>query len=141
MTTKAFDIGTVLSITTGRLLTKPTNEHTGNGIGHLYEILGHMTNDVPFTHSLGRFSDACKPVLLETFPELSGVDLTMLADTLEGAETPQEGIQRWLDLACIKFGLNKSYEIEEGCASIKYINPVAELQGMVGADKVAVVTI
>ena len=40
--TKRFSLRTVLTVTTGRLLTAPT-EDGGNGIGDLYEILGWIT--------------------------------------------------------------------------------------------------
>lgn len=141
MTTKTFELGTVLTVTTGRLITKADAEHPGNGIGHLYELLGHMTNEAPFTHSLGRFSDACKPVLLEMFPELAGVDLTMLKDTLDSAGTPQEGIERWLSLASIKFDLKAVYVIPEGCAHVQFIDPVEGLADMAGSEKVIAVTV
>lgn len=66
---KTFDIRTVLSATTGRLLTKPDRD--GNGIGALYKLLGHMTNDEPFTHQLPRFFRECQPWLLRWFPFLT----------------------------------------------------------------------
>ncbi len=61
--TKTFGLRTVLSITTGRLLTKPQSD--------LYKLLGWMTNDLPFTHQLPRFINECKPWLLWWFPELT----------------------------------------------------------------------
>lgn len=67
--TKSFPLRDVLSVTTGRLLTKG-NGPNDNGIGAMYELLGWMTNDTPFTHQLGRFGNECKPWLLRWFPEL-----------------------------------------------------------------------
>ena len=49
--TKTFDLGTVLTVTTGRLLTD---------IGNLYEILNFMTGDDLMTHQLPRATEACK---------------------------------------------------------------------------------
>ena len=70
--TKRFSLRTVLTVTTGRLLTAPT-EDGGNGIGDLYEILGWITMESsPNTHQLGRFADECKPYLFRFFPELGG---------------------------------------------------------------------
>jgi hypothetical protein len=63
--TKTFDLGTVLSVTTEKLLTN---------IGNLYDILGWMTEDEPFTHQLPRFNEECKPWLLRQYPQLSAVD-------------------------------------------------------------------
>ena len=42
-----YDLGTVLSVTTGTLLTK---------IGNVYKILNYMTGDNLFTHQLPRVS-------------------------------------------------------------------------------------
>ncbi len=61
--TKRFSLRTILTVTTGRLLTKPRDDRD-NGIDDLYKLLGWMTDDSPFTHQLGRFSDECKPVLM-----------------------------------------------------------------------------
>ena len=73
MKTKRFNFRTLLSVTTGRLLTKDSKDG-GNGIEDMYELLGWMTGDEPFTHSLGRFCKECKPWLLRWFPELATVD-------------------------------------------------------------------
>lgn len=69
MATKTFPLGVVLTVTTGRLLTKSKSQND-NGIGDLYDILGHMTGDSPFTHQLGRFAAECKPWLYRWFPEI-----------------------------------------------------------------------
>lgn len=71
MSTKKFPLRDVLTVTTGRLLTKGKGKDD-NGIGDLYKILGHMTgDDGVMTHQLGRFSEECKPWLLKWFPELA----------------------------------------------------------------------
>ena len=66
MTTRDFHPGTVLSVTTGRLLSP-------DGIGGLYEILNWMTGDNLFTHQLPRASDECAPSLRAQFPDLAAV--------------------------------------------------------------------
>jgi hypothetical protein len=53
---RRFHIGDILSITTGRL-TSP------RGIDGIYDILGYMTEDSPFTTQLGRFAEECTPYL------------------------------------------------------------------------------
>lgn len=53
---RRFHIGDILSITTGRL-TSP------RGMDGIYDILGYMTDDSPFTTQLGRFAEECKPYL------------------------------------------------------------------------------
>ena len=44
MNTKTFSLRTILTVTTGRLLTKGKTERD-NGIGDLYEILGWMSGE------------------------------------------------------------------------------------------------
>lgn len=53
---RRFHIGDILSVTTGRL-TSP------RGMDGIYDILGYMTDDSPFTTQLGRFAEECKPYL------------------------------------------------------------------------------
>ena len=91
---KTFSTLAVLSVTTGRLLSR-SEKPNDNGIYQLYELLGHMTNDTPYTHQLGRFSDECKPWLFRWFPALAAVTDQIVAaceagraqeicDTMEG---------------------------------------------------------
>jgi len=68
MKTKQFSLRTLLTVTTGRLLTEPKGEKD-NGIADLYEVLDWMTSDSGFTHQLGRFDEECKPWLLRWFSE------------------------------------------------------------------------
>ena len=53
---RRFHIGDVLSITTGRLVSP-------RGIEGIYDILGYMTDDSPYTTQLGRFAEECLPYL------------------------------------------------------------------------------
>ena len=62
---KKFDLASVLSVTTGRLLGE---------IGIVYEILNYMTGDNLMTHQLPRASRQCESSLLEQFPQLSGIN-------------------------------------------------------------------
>ena len=88
METKQFDLRVLLTVTTGRLLTKSL-EPGDNGISALYDLLGWMTNDQPFTHKLPRFADECNPWLLRWFPELAQVETDTLDELIKthGAET------------------------------------------------------
>jgi hypothetical protein len=97
METKAFPLGVLLTATTGRLLTTPRGERD-NGIGDLYELLGWMTNDQPFTHQLGRFGEECKPWLLRWFPELADVEanVTEFCDALKQVDVADGCIDRFL---------------------------------------------
>lgn len=72
--TKDFPTLAVLSVTSGRLLTQPKDASEGNGIGQMYEVLGWMTDDSPFTHQLGRFAEECKPWIHRWHPEIVEAD-------------------------------------------------------------------
>ena len=61
--TKRFHIGDVLSITTGRLVSR---DHMDG----IYAILNHMTGENLYTHQLGRAMRESKPYVLDQFPEL-----------------------------------------------------------------------
>lgn len=99
--TKPFSLRTILSVTTGRLLTEGKGDRD-NGIGDLYEILGWMTDDSPFTHQLGRFGEECKPWLLRWFPELAACGVQSSMDSLDKwrecdkTERKTEFIKMWL---------------------------------------------
>jgi hypothetical protein len=88
--TKIFPLRTILTVTTGRLLTE---------IGDAYELLSWMTMDSPSTFQLGVFSDECQLELFKAFPELklANAGLNRLDDwlskSMDGAET---GIRMWI---------------------------------------------
>jgi len=66
---KEYHIGDILSITTSRLVSLRRTDG-------VYDILNYMTDDNLFTHQLPRASEACRPALLEQYPELAGVDIS-----------------------------------------------------------------
>ena len=87
--TKPFSTLAVLSVITGRLLTKGDGDD--NGISQMYDLLEWMTGDAPWTHQLPRFANECKPWLLRWFPQLSEVQQHVVeecdagrADALQG---------------------------------------------------------
>jgi hypothetical protein len=71
---KEFAIETVLSVTTGLLLT---------GIDDVYKILNYMTGDELFTHQLPRAARQVKPELLKQHPALGNDDLKQKISKLE----------------------------------------------------------
>jgi hypothetical protein len=101
--TKRFELRVLLTVTTGRLLTAPKGDRD-NGISDLYELLGWMTIDEPFTHQLPRFAEECKPWLLRWFPELAEcgtpLNLARLTELIDGAEQrgepPSVALDMWL---------------------------------------------
>lgn len=136
---KTFSLRTVLTVTTGRLLTVPKDG--GNGIGDLYEILGHMTGEPPYTHTLGRFAEECKPWLFRWWPDLALADASLksLDQWLEKERAGgDEAIKMWLtELNMLFLGkLQDSYDIPQiPEESHKQINPIEELSTMVGWEK------
>jgi hypothetical protein len=67
MTTgRMFDLGDVLSVTTGKLVAP-------RHIDAMYDLLGFMTGDTLWTHQLPRACDECAPELLRQHPQLAQV--------------------------------------------------------------------
>lgn len=139
---RKFPARVVLTVTTGYLLTQGKGNRD-NGIGDLYDILGHMTGESPFTHTLGRFAQECKPYLLEWFPEVAKCGLpentAKLQELLNDAKVrrapAEEAIKMWLKWmsepgTC---GLKAEYEIGQipKAAHVEK-DTVEELQGMLG---------
>jgi len=112
---KTFTLRTVLSVTTGRLLTEPKGPRD-NGIDRMYELLNHMTGDSAFTHQLGRFAEECKPWLFRWFPELATASacLDKLDDWIKRDKTGtnEEGIKMWLtELKMLELKIKDVYSI------------------------------
>lgn len=121
---KKFHLGDVLSITTGICLSpsKPV-------ISGVYKILNFLTGDNIYTHQIGRATEECKPWLLRRHPELAEVVVPEL--------TP-ETYRGWLDEQIAKYG--EWFDLEPiPKDEHREIDPLEELEGMVGKDKVIVV--
>jgi hypothetical protein len=76
--TERFHLGTVLSMTTGKLLCE---------MDDLYRIAEHLTGSPVWTHQLGRVMTESRPHLLSQFPALVGVT---------GKEVTPENFAEWL---------------------------------------------
>ena len=112
---KEFALRTILSVTTGRLLTE-SDKPNDNGIGKMYDLLSHMTGDSVWTHQLGRFAEECKPWPLRWFPELATASacLVKLDDWIKKDKTgtAEEGIKIWLtELKMLDPRIQEAYEI------------------------------
>ena len=120
MTKESFSLGTVLSVTTGKLLCP---------IDGVYRILNFMTGDNLFTHQLPRVSRECAPHLLKQFPALADVDVSTV--------TP-DNWQAWLHEQEAKHG--DVLEVEPLQPGEHYqIDPLSELAEKVHPDKILVV--
>jgi hypothetical protein len=122
MTTKTFDLGTVLTVITGRVLTD---------MGKLYEILNFMTGDDLMTHQLPRACKACDLPLLNQFPHLAEIEVPEhFTGDLKVA------VQEWLDSEIAISG--NTFEVEP-LESFEHKNPLTELAEMTDKPIMAVV--
>jgi len=67
VTSRAFHIGDILSVTTGHLVSPRL-------VYGVYDILNYMTGQSLYTHQLGRAMEVCRPALLAQHPQLAHVD-------------------------------------------------------------------
>ena len=119
MSERKFPLRVVLSVTTGRLLTKPRGDHD-NGIGDLYEILGFMCEDAPYSHQLGRFSAECKSWLLRWYPDLESPELLFevgklieMLSTPSGRDKSEALIDGWLSGLVSSWICRESYMVQQ----------------------------
>ena len=108
MKTKTFDLATVLSVTTGILLTD---------IGNVFSILNYMTGDNLFIHQLSRVSKECKPIILDQYPDIANID---------SAGVNRENWQEFIDGQIKKFG-NEFEIIPIGLFEHNHIDPIKEI--------------
>jgi hypothetical protein len=100
--TKDFPTLAVLSVTSGRLLTEPKDASEGNGIDQIYEILGWMADDLPFTWQLGQFVEECKPYIYKWHPEIIEADKWIENKLIEKCEA--EDVKACQTAMLAKFG-------------------------------------
>jgi len=149
---KQFHIGDIISVTTGHLVS-PSH------IGGVYGILNYMTRDDLFTHQLPRASEQCAPYLVEQYPFLSKERLQPQLDeliaALKGVETNDAAmvlVRGWLTTLpkqvpglAVLDGLPFDYMVlrvdRVPLDDYTHKNPVEELQGMVGKERVIVVEV
>ena len=90
--TKKFQIGDVLSITTGALV---SHDHMGG----IYNILDWMTGETLFTHQLPRAMDAAQPALKKAFPALAEIEFPKYLVNGE-----KDAIFTWVDTQAELYG-------------------------------------
>jgi hypothetical protein len=90
--TRTFDLGDVLTITTGALV-------SARHVDGIYDILNYMTGDNLFTHQLPRAMDACAGPLLDQHPQLASV---VLPDWPHGVTA--EVVHAWVDEMRLTYG-------------------------------------
>lgn len=110
---KDFHIGTVLTITSGKLISP---DH----IGGVYEICDWMTGEPTFTHQLSRVSREIEGPLREQHPDLAAVEVP------EGLDS-WDKVNAFLGALYPKFG-KKVPVVPIGAADHTSIDPIAELK-------------
>lgn len=112
-----FSLGTILSITTGVLLTD---------VDELYRIIDHVTGVPHYTHQLPRAAEAITPWILEQHPALGAEELR-----LPESCTEKVAIEAWLSGMESVYG--NDFVVEPMPAgSYSPRNPIAELVEMMG---------
>lgn len=115
--TKEFDIRTILTLTTGRVLTKGDGPKD-NGFGNLYELMTWVASDRPATNQLGRFADEVRPWLYRWYPQLREINTRcdQLSNGLkEKADNDLVGcelvIAQWVDRMVKEYGLRPTLPV------------------------------
>ena len=121
---RAFHLGDLLSVTTGRLVAP-------RHIEAMYDLLGFMTGDNLFTHQLPRACDECAPALLEQHPDLKAVEVPA-----EFADASH--VERWLAEQVARFGETRSVS-PLAAGDHTHINPFAELRMMAPNAQIIVI--
>lgn len=117
-TERLFDLGDVLTITTGRLVS--TRHMEG-----VYDILNFMTGDDLMTHQLPRTSRECEGPLLAQHPQLSGVVVPEFDDN-DTNEERRAAVETWLAEQVEIFGARLPVT-PLATAEHTRIDPIAEL--------------
>lgn len=118
MNTKSFDLGDVLSITTGCLLSP-------SGMGGIYKILNYMTGDNLYTHQLMRAEAECRPELLRQHPALADVKTPALSGQTE--------VETWVAAMAKIHGETLPVQpLPDGVHA--YIDPIGEFKAMKSED-------
>lgn len=127
--TRNFHIGDILTITTG-VLVAPRHMEA------VYDILGFMTHDKPFTHQLPRFCEECAPELLRQHPQLKAVEVPSFDGCLDADR--QRVVGEWLAEQVLLFGETLPVTPIAGDDHTR-IGPVVELASMVGPERIVVI--
>jgi hypothetical protein len=120
MSTRDFDLGDVISISDGRLVSPRL-------MGGVYDILNFMTGDNLYTHQLPRAWRVCQPAILAQHPQLANVE----TETVLGPHN----IASWLAVQKRLFGETLSIAPLARQAWTQ-IDPLLEAEALVGKERV-----
>lgn len=114
---REFDLGDVLSVTTGKLVSR-------RHIDGIYDVLNFLTGDNLFTHQLPRAMDVCRPAVLAQHPELP-LDAPAFGDKGE--------VFAWLDEQERAYGATVAIV---PVAAWQSQDPIEELCDLVGPERI-----
>jgi hypothetical protein len=101
---RTFHLGTILSVTTGRLLAP-------NGFGDVHGLLEHMAGEALWTHQLPRVSRECEAPLLAQFPQFAEIEVPDFPDPAHYGDWVDDLAQRlgaWFEVAPLTGGEHTS---------------------------------
>ena len=138
MATKTFTIDDILTVTTGRLISR-------RHIDSVYDLCGFMLHEQLFTHQLSRACKECLPELARQLPHIAA-NSTLDGIVNDACDAIPEG-DREAGNAAIAALVEK---LIERCGEFHEVHdmpanedgprdPIQELADMVGSDKVVVV--
>jgi len=117
--------------------------------GDVYKILNHVTGDNLFTHALPRAFRFASPIIKALYPELESAEKpenlakldTLLGDARARGVPLIAACQMWISWLQEPgtAGLEGEYAIESHADSWLQFDPVAELESMVGKEKIIAV--
>jgi hypothetical protein len=115
--TKAFHIGDILSVTTGRLVSP-------RHLGGVYDILNWMTGDNLMTHQIPRACGECEGPLRAQHPDLIAI---VVPETF--GDDPELGVARWLAEQVSVYGETRDVA-PLAAEDHTRIDPITELRAM-----------
>lgn len=132
MSTRAFHLGDILSVTTGRLVSP-------RHIDGIYDILNWMTGDSLFTHQLPRAMDECSGPLLAQHPDLAAIKVP--DEFGDGSrDSAKEAVDRWLAEQVAVYGETREVAPLDP-ADHTHIDPLAEIRAMAPHAEIVTVVV
>lgn len=120
MASREFHLGDILSVTGDKLVSPRL-------IDGVYDIMGFLTGQTLWTHQLVVMHGECRRELLRQHPDLEAID---------DSTVTRENAFQWLDMQIAKYGEKRLVSPILFC---EQRDPLSDLIGMVGKDKVTVI--
>jgi hypothetical protein len=120
---KTFDIGDILTVMTGSLVSP-------DGVDGIYKILNHLTGEDLMTHQLPRASREAEQILRERYPDLAAVEIPAWGfGPTDTADQRRATVMTWLDTIAETHGRTRAV-LPLSAADHTVIDPIAEIKMM-----------